>query len=154
MSRPRRGRRPARPRRASPPSCGRPMLLERCGLADPGDIADAIRHGAYATLVLALEGARPELVIEEVRAAGLAGRGGAYFPTAVKWAACRAATGAPKYLVVNGEEGEPGIFKDRHLMEGDPHPLLHALLLAAYASRASRAILYVHGEAELSAERP
>src|SRR2546428_8881049 len=129
------------------------MLLERCGLADPGDIADAIRHGAYATLVLALEGARPELVIEEVRAAGLAGRGGAYFPTAVKWAACRAATGAPKYLVVNGEEGEPGIFKDRHLMEGDPHRLLEAVLLAAYASGASRAILYVHGEAELSAER-
>ena len=131
----------------------RRMLLERCGLADPGDIADAIRHGAYATLVLALEGARPELVIEEVRAAGLAGRGGAYFPTAVKWAACRAATGAPKYLVVNGEEGEPGIFKDRHLMEGDPHRLLEAALLAAYASGASRAILYVHGEAELSAER-
>ncbi len=131
----------------------RRMLLERCGLADPGDIADAIRHGAYATLVLALEGARPELVIEEVRAAGLAGRGGAYFPTAVKWAACRAATGAPKYLVVNGEEGEPGIFKDRHLMEGDPHRLLEAVLLAAYASGASRAILYVHGEAELSAER-
>ena len=131
----------------------RRMLLERCGLADPGDIADAIRHGAYATLVLALEGARPETVIEEVRAAGLAGRGGAYFPTAVKWAACRAATGAPKYLVVNGEEGEPGIFKDRHLMEGDPHRLLEAVLLAAYASGASRAILYVHGEAELSAER-
>src|SRR2546427_6175295 len=94
----------------------RRMLLERCGLADPGDIADAIRHGTYATLVLALEDARPETVIEEVRAAGLAGRGGAYFPTAVKWAAGRAATGAPKYLVVNGEEGEPGIFKDRHLM--------------------------------------
>src|SRR5947208_1027707 len=129
------------------------MLLERCGLADPGDIADAIRHGTYATLVHAIEGARPETVIEEVRAAGLAGRGGAYLTTAVKWAACRAATGAPKYLVVNGEEGEPGIFKDRHLMEGDPHRLLEAVLLAAYASGASRAILYVHGEAELSAER-
>src|SRR2546428_9352937 len=102
------------------------MLLERCGLADPGDIADAIRHGAYATLVLALEGARPELVIEEVRAAGLARRGGAYFPTAVKWAACRAATGAPKFLVAHGEAGQPGIFKDRHLMEGDPHRLHEA----------------------------
>ena len=130
----------------------RRVLLERCGLANPGDIADAIRHGTYATLVHALEGG-PEVVIEEVRAAGLAGRGGAYFPTAVKWAACRAAKGAPKYLVVNGEEGEPGIFKDRHLMEGDPHRLLEAALLAAYASGASRAILYVHGEAELSAER-
>src|SRR5207245_1615068 len=131
----------------------RRVLLERCGLADPADIADAIRHGTYATLVNALEGARPERVIEEVRAAGLAGRGGAYFRTAVKWAACREAKGAPKYLVVNGEEGEPGIFKDRHLMEGDPHRLLEATLLTAYAAGATRAILYIHGEADLSAER-
>src|SRR5438128_2393254 len=131
----------------------RRVLLERCGLADRGDIADAIRHGTYATLVHALEDARPERVIEEVRAAGLAGRGGAYFQTAVKWAACREAKGAPKYLVVNGEEGEPGIFKDRHLMEGDPHRLLEATLLAAYAAGATRAILYIHGEADLSAER-
>ena len=131
----------------------RHVLLERCGLADPADIADAIRHGTYATLVNALEDARPERVIEEVRAAGLAGRGGAYFRTAVKWAACREAKGAPKYLVVNGEEGEPGIFKDRHLMEGDPHRLLEATLLAAYAAGATRAILYIHGEADLSAER-
>jgi len=131
----------------------RRVLLERCGLADPADIADAIRHGTYAALVLALEDARPERVIEEVRAAGLAGRGGAYFQTAVKWTACRATQGTPKYLVVNGEEGEPGIFKDRHLMEGDPHRLLEAALLAAYAAGASRAVLYIHGEAELSAER-
>src|SRR5206468_590207 len=129
------------------------LEVKRRGLADPADIADAIRHGTYATLVNALEDARPERVIEEVRAAGLAGRGGAYFRTAVKWAACREAKGAPKYLIVNGEEGEPGIFKDRHLMEGDPHRLLEATLLAAYAAGATRAILYIHGEAELSAER-
>jgi NADH:ubiquinone oxidoreductase subunit F (NADH-binding)/NADH:ubiquinone oxidoreductase subunit E len=131
----------------------RRLLTERCGLADPYDIADALRHDTYATLARALEEGRPETVIEEVRAAGLAGRGGAYFATAVKWAACRAAAGAPKYLVVNGEEGEPGIFKDRHLMEGDPHRLLEAALLAAYATGVSRAILYVHGEAHLAAER-
>src|SRR5437762_2800846 len=82
-----------------------------------------------------------------------AARGGAYFETAVKWSGCRAAAGSPKYLVVNGEEGEPGIFKDRHLMEGDPHRLLEASLIAAYATGASRAILYIHGEAELAAER-
>src|SRR5207245_6772082 len=92
---------------------------ERCGLADPYDIADALRHGTYGTLARVLEEGRPEAVIEEVRAAGLAGRGGAYFQTAVKWSGCRAAAGSPKYLVVNGEEGEPGIFKDRHLMEGE-----------------------------------
>src|SRR5437867_270256 len=131
----------------------RRVLLERCGMADPYDVADALRHGAYGAFARALEDGRPEQVIEEVRTSGLAGRGGAYFQTAVKWAACRAAAGAPKFLVVNAEEGEPGIFKDRHLMEGDPHRLLEAVLLAAYASGASRAILYVHGEAELSAER-
>ena len=131
----------------------RRLLIERCGMADPSDIADALRHGAYAAFARALEDGHPSAVIEEVRAAGLAGRGGAYFQTAVKWAACRAATGAPKFLVVNGEEGEPGIFKDRHLMEGDPHRLLEAVLIAAFAIGATRAILYIHGEAELSARR-
>ncbi|PYM22999.1 MAG: NADH-quinone oxidoreductase subunit F [Candidatus Rokuibacteriota bacterium] len=131
----------------------RRVLLERCGMADPYDVADALRHGAYGAFARALEDGRPEQVIEEVRASGLAGRGGAYFQTAVKWAACRAAAGAPKFLVVNAEEGEPGIFKDRHLMEGDPHRLLEAVLLAAFAIGAGRAILYIHGEADLSAER-
>jgi NADH:ubiquinone oxidoreductase subunit F (NADH-binding)/NADH:ubiquinone oxidoreductase subunit E len=129
------------------------VLLERCGMADPHDIADALRHGTYATFADVLDTGDPERVIEEVRAAGLAGRGGAYFPTAVKWRTCRDAAGAPKYVVVNGEEGEPGIFKDRHLMEGDPHRLIEGVLLAAYAVGASRAILYVHGEADLAAER-
>jgi NADH:ubiquinone oxidoreductase subunit F (NADH-binding)/NADH:ubiquinone oxidoreductase subunit E/(2Fe-2S) ferredoxin len=131
----------------------RRVLLERCGMADPYDIADALRHGAYGAFARALEDGRPEQVIEEVRASGLAGRGGAYFQTAVKWAACRAAAGTPKFLVVNAEEGEPGIFKDRHLMEGDPHRLLEAVLLAAFAIGAGHAILYIHGEADLSAER-
>jgi NADH:ubiquinone oxidoreductase subunit F (NADH-binding)/NADH:ubiquinone oxidoreductase subunit E len=131
----------------------RRVLLERCGVTDPDDIADALRHGAYGAMAQALSDGRPENVIEEVRAAGLAGRGGAYFQTAVKWAGCRAASGSPKYVIVNGEEGEPGIFKDRHLMEGDPHRLLEAMLLAGYAAGAWRGILYIHGEAQLSAER-
>ena len=129
------------------------VLLERCGTVDPGDIGDALRHGAYAGLASALDEGRPERVIAEVRAAGLQGRGGAYFQTAVKWEGCRAATGSPKFIVVNGEEGEPGIFKDRHLMEGDPHLLLEGVLLAAFAVGATRGILYVHGEADLSAAR-
>jgi NADH-quinone oxidoreductase subunit F len=129
------------------------VLLERCGAVDPGDIGDAVRHGAYRALAGALEDGRPERVIEEVRAAGLQGRGGAYFQTAVKWEGCRAARGAPKFVVVNGEEGEPGIFKDRHLMEGDPHRLLEGALLAAFAVGATRGILYIHGEADLSAAR-
>ena len=134
-------------------SAQRRLLLERCGMADPDDIADAIRHGTYATFTDALDAGDPDHIIEEVRAAGLAGRGGAYFPTAVKWRACRDAKGAPKFLIVNGEEGEPGIFKDRHLMEGDPHRLVEGLLLTAYAVGASRAIVYIHGEADLAALR-
>jgi NADH:ubiquinone oxidoreductase subunit F (NADH-binding)/NADH:ubiquinone oxidoreductase subunit E len=131
----------------------RRVLLSGCGTIDPCDITDALRRGAYGALVRCLEDTRPARVIEEVRAAGLLGRGGAYFQTAVKWEGCRAAHGAPKYIVVNGEEGEPGIFKDRHLMEGDPHLLLEGVALAAFAVGATRGIVYVHGEADLSAAR-
>jgi len=128
------------------------VLLARAGVIDPGELDDALLHGGYTALASALDGG-PAAVIEQVKAAGLQGRGGAFFPTALKWQACRDAPGAPKYVVLNGEEGEPGIFKDRHLMEADPHLVLEGVLLAAYAAGASHAILYVHGEADLSAER-
>ena len=128
-------------------------VLERCGIVDANDLADALRQGSYATLARVLEQADPLTVINEVKASGLAGRGGAYFGAAHKWEACRNATGSPKYLVVNGEEGEPGIFKDRHLMEGDPHRLLEGILLAAFASGADRGILFINGEADLSIRR-
>jgi NADH-quinone oxidoreductase subunit F len=131
----------------------RRVLTERCGLVDPGDIGDAIHRGAYAAFAAALAAADPGAVIETVKAAALQGRGGAYFPAAVKWEGARRAAGAPKYLIVNGEEGEPGIFKDRHLLEGDPHRLLEGALLAAYAAGASHVYLYVHGEANLAARR-
>ncbi len=131
----------------------RRVLTERCGLVDPGDIGDAIHRDAYAAFAAALAVGNPEAVIETVKAAALQGRGGAYFPAAVKWEGARRATGQPKYLIVNGEEGEPGIFKDRHLVEGDPHRLLEGALLAAYAAGASHIYLYVHGEANLAARR-
>ncbi len=128
------------------------VLMARCGPMDPEDLDDALIRGAYRALARALD--RPPLeLIETVKASGLQGRGGAFFPTATKWEACRRAVGEPKYVVVNGEEGEPGIFKDRHLMEGDPHQLLEGTLLAACAAGATRVILYVHGEANLSAAR-
>ncbi len=129
------------------------ILLERSGVLDPEELDDALLHGAYATLATVLDGVPPEEVIARVKAAGLQGRGGAYFPAAIKWEGCRRASGAPKYVVVNAEEGEPGIFKDRHLMEADPHRLLEGLLLAVYGAGAGRAILYIHGEAHLSARR-
>jgi NADH:ubiquinone oxidoreductase subunit F (NADH-binding)/NADH:ubiquinone oxidoreductase subunit E len=128
------------------------VLLARAGAMDPGDLDDALLSGAYGALARALD-SRPEAVIAEVKASSLQGRGGAFFPTAVKWEACRSAAGEPKYLVMNAEEGEPGIFKDRHLLEADPHQALEGALLAAYAAGVTHAILYVHGEAELSADR-
>jgi NADH-quinone oxidoreductase subunit F len=128
------------------------VLMARCGLVDPEDLDDALFHGAYRALARALD--RPAVeVIETVKASGLQGRGGAFFPTGLKWEGCRRATGEPKYVIVNGEEGEPGTFKDRHLMEGDPHQVLEGALLAAYAAGATHVILYVHGEAHLSAAR-
>jgi len=127
-------------------------LMSRCGIVDPGDIGDAMRHGSYQTLRRVLT-ARPEALIETVKRAGLRGRGGAYFQAALKWEGSRRATGSPRHLIVNGEEGEPGIFKDRHLMEGDPHRLLEGALLAAYAAGVSAIIFYIHGEAHLSADR-
>ncbi len=127
-------------------------LLARAGAIDPESLADALAAGAYAALARALDG-RPEAVTEAVKASGLQGRGGAFFPTALKWEACRRAPGETKSVVMNGEEGEPGIFKDRHLMEGDPHQALEGVLLAAWAAGAGHAILYIHGEANLAAER-
>jgi len=126
-------------------------LMSRCGVTDPGDIADAIRGGSYQALTRALAEAQPERVIETIKRAGLRGRGGAYFQAALKWEGARRAGGPVKYLIVNGEEGEPGIFKDRHLLEGDPHRLLEGALLAAYAAGTARVILYIHGEAHLAA---
>jgi len=126
-------------------------LISRCGITDPGDIADAIGRGSYEALRHALQEGQPERVIEAVKRAGLRGRGGAYFQAAIKWEGARRAAGPVKYLIVNAEEGEPGIFKDRHLLEGDPHRLLEGALLAAYAAGVSRVILYIHGEAHLAA---
>jgi NADH-quinone oxidoreductase subunit F/NADP-reducing hydrogenase subunit HndC len=128
------------------------MLMRRFGAIDPESLDDALAAGAYRSLATALDGS-PEQVIETVRAASLQGRGGAFFPSAVKWEACRKAAGEPKYLVMNGEEGEPGIFKDRHLMEADPHQVLEGALIAAYAAGATHVVLYIHGEANLSAAR-
>jgi len=126
-------------------------LMSRCGVTDPRDIGDAIRRGSYEALTRALAEAQPERMIETIKRAGLRGRGGAYFQAALKWEGARRASGPVKYLIVNGEEGEPGIFKDRHLLEGDPHRLLEGALLAAYAAGTPRVILYIHGEAHLAA---
>ena len=129
-------------------------LLERCGRIDPSSLEDARSAGAYegwsAAETLGAEG-----VLQVLKASGLRGRGGAYFPVHLKWrAAIEAAprNGQP-LLVVNAEEGEPGVFKDRVLMEGDPQRLVEGIRIAAFAIGAERAYLYINGQADLSAER-
>ena len=129
-------------------------LLGRCGHVDPTSLDEARAGGAYEGLERAAS-MTPEQVIELVEESGLRGRGGAYFPVHLKWrSAMQAATrnGEP-LLVVNAEEGEPGVFKDRVLMEGDPHRLLEGMQIAAFAVGARHAYLYINGLATLSAER-
>ena len=128
------------------------LTLDGCGGMDATVIDDYIANGGYRGLAQALS-MTPEDVIDEVRASGLRGRGGAYFPAALKWQGARSVRNTPRYLVVNCEEGEPGIFKDRHLMEGVPHRLLEGAIIAAYASGVHTAYIYINAEANLSAER-
>ena len=122
------------------------------GEGDAVDIDEYIASGGFEGLANALSAA-PEDVIDTVSDAGLRGRGGAYFPAAIKWRSARNNPGRPKYLVVNCEEGEPGIFKDRHLMEGVPFQLLEGCLIAAYAAGLDQVYLYINAEANLSAQR-
>ena len=128
------------------------LTLAGCGEMDAVNIGDYILNGGYSGLARALF-KTPEEVTEDVQASGLRGRGGAYFPTALKWQITRGTKNTPRYLVVNCEEGEPGIFKDRHLMEGVPHRLIEGAVIAAYASGVQEAYIYINAEANLSAER-
>ncbi len=128
------------------------VTLRDCGRMDALSIGEYILSGGYGGLARALSMTREE-AIEDVLASGLRGRGGAYFPAALKWQGARAVRNTPRYLVVNCEEGEPGIFKDRHLMEGVPHRLIEGAIIAAYASDVNEAYIYINAEANLSAER-
>jgi len=128
------------------------MVLARCGLIDPEDITHYIATGGYAALARVLEMA-PEEVIALIKASGLRGRGGAGFPTGVKWEACRSAPGNPKYVICNADEGDPGAFMDRTLLESNPHAVLEGLIIAAYAVGASQGYVYVRAEYPLAVER-
>ena len=130
----------------------RRLTLAGCGEIDALGIGEYILNGGYGGLARALS-MTPDDVIDEALASGLRGRGGAYFPAGLKWRGARGVRNTPRYLVVNCEEGEPGIFKDRHLMEGVPHRLIEGAIIAAYASGVHEAYIYINAEANLSAER-
>ncbi len=119
---------------------------------DPQSIDDYIAIDGYAALSKAISSMTPEAVIEEVKTANLRGRGGGGFPTARKWESTRNASGEPKYVIVNCDEGDPGAYMDRSLMEGNPHSVLEGLILGGYAIGASEGFIYVRQEYPLAVE--
>jgi len=124
------------------------VILENCGRIDPEQIDHYIANGGYTALAKALQ-----VVIEEVKKSGLRGRGGAGFPTGSKWETCRNASGRPKYVICNGDEGDPGAFMDRDILESDPHSVLEGMIIAGYATGARYGYIYVRAEYPLAVHR-
>ncbi len=128
------------------------IILKNCGFVDPEDIEHYIASGGYSALAKVLK-LKPEEVINEVKKSGLRGRGGAGFPAGEKWAVCRNAVGKPKYVICNGDEGDPGAFMDRAILESDPHSVIEGMLIAGYAVGAQRGYIYVRAEYPLAVHR-
>jgi len=128
------------------------IALRNCGIVNPEKINHYIARGGYSGLVKSLS-MTPEEVIGEVKKAGLRGRGGAGFPTGLKWEFCHKAPGDTKYLICNADEGDPGAFMDRSLLESDPHAVLEGFLIGAYAIGASEGYIYVRAEYPLAIQR-
>jgi NADH:ubiquinone oxidoreductase subunit F (NADH-binding)/NAD-dependent dihydropyrimidine dehydrogenase PreA subunit len=128
------------------------IILRNCGLIDPTNFNHYLARGGYEGFEKALS-RTPQQVVEEVKKAGLRGRGGAGFPTGFKWQICRDQPGDIKYLICNADEGDPGAFMNRALIEGDPHTLLEGLLIGGYALSATEAYIYIRAEYPLAVER-
>ncbi len=128
------------------------LVLRNCGVIST-DIDSYMSNQGYAALAKALTELKPENVIEEVIRSGLRGRGGGGFPTGRKWQAAKDAEGSKKYIICNGDEGDPGAFMDRSIMEGDPHSVLEGLILAGYAVGAEQGFIYVRAEYPLAVRR-
>ena len=124
----------------------RRLVFDRCGRIDPTSIDDYIASGGYSGLAKVLASMTPDLIIDEIEESGLRGRGGGGFATSRKWRSCRAANGSPKYVIINADEGDPGAFMDRSLLEGDPHSVLEGMLIAAYAIGSDQGYIYVREE--------
>jgi len=126
------------------------QLLSQNKLVDPLSLDDYIGSGGYAALAKALAEYSPEEIIEQVKISGLRGRGGGGYPTAKKWAACRAAAGEEKYVICNADEGDPGAYMDRCLLEGNPHLVIEGMMLGAMAIGAQHGYIYVRNEYPLA----
>ena len=129
------------------------VVLSNCGYIDPEKIEEYIARDGYMALGKALYEMTPEQVLEEVKKSGLRGRGGAGFPTGLKWEFARKATGDKKYIVCNADEGDPGAFMDRSTLEGDPHSVIEGMAIGAYAIGADEGYIYCRAEYPLAIKR-
>jgi NADH:ubiquinone oxidoreductase subunit F (NADH-binding)/(2Fe-2S) ferredoxin/Pyruvate/2-oxoacid:ferredoxin oxidoreductase delta subunit len=129
------------------------IVLENCGLIDAENIEEYIARDGYAALGKVLTSMKPEQVIAEIKASGLRGRGGAGFPTGVKWELMAKAAVTPKYVICNADEGDPGAFMNRAVLEGDPHRVLEGMAIGAYAMGANRGFIYIRAEYPLAIKR-
>jgi len=128
------------------------VVFRNCGKINPRDIMEYIARDGYSAMAKSYFSMKPEEVIETVKASGLRGRGGAGFPAGMKWGFARAAKGDKKYIICNADEGDPGAFMDRAVLEGDPHTVLEGMLIAAYAIGADEAYIYVRAEYPIAVE--
>jgi NADH-quinone oxidoreductase subunit F len=129
------------------------IALRNCGYINPEDIEEYIARGGYFSFNKVLNTMRPGDVIDELKSSGLRGRGGAGFPTGRKWEICRNAPGDIKYIICNADEGDPGAYMDRSILEGDPHSVIEGMLIGAFAIGASEGYIYVRAEYPLAIER-
>ncbi len=129
------------------------VVLANSGQIDPERLEDYVARGGYAALAHALREMTPEEVCATLTKSGLRGRGGAGYPTGIKWDLVRKSEGDKKYVVANGDEGDPGAYMDRTMMESDPHRLLEGMAIAGYAVGADQGYLYVRGEYPIAAQR-
>ena len=129
------------------------IVLRNCGIINPEIIDEYIAAGGYEATKKVVTSMTQEEVIEEIKESGLRGRGGAGFPTWFKWDAARKSPGTPKYMVCNADEGDPGAFMDRSVLEGDPHSLIEGMIIGGYAMGASEGVIYVRAEYPLAIHR-
>ena len=129
------------------------IVLENSGRIDPDSFKGYVAAGGYAALVKALSEMTPAEVLREVTTSGLRGRGGGGYPTGLKWSTVAKTAGAQKYVICNADEGDPGAFMDRAVLESDPHRVLEGMVIAAYAIGANKGYVYVRAEYPLAVER-
>ena len=130
-----------------------PLVTENCGKVEPERLSSSIAAGAYQMLAQALHEMKPAQIVDAVTRSGLRGRGGAGYPTGLKWALVAKTPSPQKYVVCNADEGDPGAFKDRTLLESDPHRILEGMAIAGYAVGANQGYIYIRGEYTLAIER-